>query len=71
MECLQFADINTRFFAGRFLGKPRCPVAAPPMNGYWAALRSDLLSRPPGTGPYLARTIADLSACKPALDACY
>ncbi len=24
MECLQFADINTRFFAGRFLGKPRC-----------------------------------------------
>lgn len=43
------------------------------MEGYWAEMRTDLLTRTAGTGPNLARTGADdnLEACKAVFDNCY
>ncbi len=72
-ECLHFADIYTNLVSGQGLGAPRCTVDPPPMDGYWAEIRLDLLTRPAGTGPNLVRAWGDddLRACKPVLDACY
>jgi hypothetical protein len=73
LECLVFADVLTRFAFARGIAQPRCQLSAPPMNGYWAAMRRDLLARPSGTGPDLlpASGDNDLRACQPVLRACY
>ena len=73
LECLAFGDTLTRIVSGRSLGRPRCTVPEPPMDGYWAAMRMDLLSRTTGSGPDYTSTGGDfdLKDCKHVFDACY
>jgi len=72
LDCLANADISTRFASGRAIGRPRCAIPPPPMEGYWDAVRADLLARPGDTVPNLALTLGDtLARCQPILDACY
>ena len=73
LECLHFGDLYTRIASGRGIGAPRCAVAEPPFDGYWAAIRREPLARPMGLGPDLTRAWGDddLRACKPVFDACY
>src|SRR6185295_15240102 len=73
LECLVFDDVVTRLAYGRSIPRPRCDVPSPPMNGYWAAMRRDLLERPPGPKPDVPPPFGDtdLRACKPVVDACY
>lgn len=72
-ECLVFADLYTRVVSGQHLSRPRCAIAEPPMNGFWAMMRADFFARTDGVPPNLARAWGDddLTACKPVLDACY
>jgi len=79
LGCLSYADLVARFAAGRFLGRPRCAIGEPPMDGYWAALRLDLLGRDAEHDWTSARILdvvravgnEDLPACAPVLAACY
>ena len=73
LECLHYGDLYTRLVTGRSLARPACVVPAPPMDGYWAATRSDLFSRSGGVTPNLTRAWGDddLRACQPVFDACY
>lgn len=73
LECLHFADLYTKLTTGQGLAAPRCPLPEPPVDGFWAARRRDLLGRTGGRAPDLTRARADddLGACKPILDACY
>jgi hypothetical protein len=73
LECLVFTDVMMRLASARGLAQPRCRIPAPPMNGYWAAMRRDLLARPLGSGPDLPSPPGDpdLRACEPVLRACY
>jgi len=72
LECLAFADVTARFATGRGIGRPRCEIAVPPMDTYWASMRRALLARPAGAGPAPdgGRTGTDLSACA-VFAACY
>jgi len=72
-ECLLYADIYTRLVSAQGLARPRCPLVEPPMNGFWAATRLDLLTRTGGTraNAKLAWGDDDLRNCKPVLDECY
>lgn len=73
LECLVFTDVLTRMAFARGLPRPECRLPEPPMNGYWAAMRRDLLARPSGEAPDLppASGDNDLRACEPVLRACY
>ena len=73
LECLVFGDMLTGFASGHSLGRPRCALPAPPMDGYWAEMRRDLLTRTAGTGPNLPRAGGDddLWACMALFDRCY
>ena len=73
LECLIFADIVSRFVSGHDLGRPRCSIPEPPMDGYWAAMRVDLLTRTPGAGPDSEPALGekDLRACRPVFEACF
>ncbi|HSD09340.1 MAG TPA: hypothetical protein VLF14_00020, partial [Candidatus Binatia bacterium] len=74
LECLTAGDLVTRFTSGRAIGRPRCVLAGPPMDGYWAAMRRDLIARTSGEGPDLtfAKSLdTDLGACQPVFDECY
>ncbi len=73
LECLVFADVVTRLASARSIPQPQCELRSPPMNGYWAAMRRDLLARPPGKKPDLPAPFgdSDLRACEPVLNACY
>jgi hypothetical protein len=73
IECFTYTDMATRFGSGRALGRPSCPIAEPPMDGYWAELRADLLARPPGRGPTIPPEFRDESdgACTELVAACY
>jgi hypothetical protein len=73
LECLHYGDLYTQLVTGRGLARPRCPVPEPPIDGYWAATRLDLLSRTAGTAPNLTRAWGDddLRACRTVFDACY
>jgi hypothetical protein len=73
LECLVFTDVLTRLAFARGITQPQCPLPAPPMNGYWAAMRRDLLGRPSGKAPNAPPPSAgtDLRACEPVLRACY
>ncbi len=73
LDCLIFGDVSTRFVAGRGLGRPRCSLAAPPMDGYWMAMRAELLGRPGHRGPDLGGGLGDndLRSCQAVFDACY
>jgi hypothetical protein len=73
LECLHYADLYTKLVAGQGVVRPACEVPAPPLEGYWAATRRDLLSRTGGTTPNLTRAWGDddLRACQSVFDACY
>ncbi len=73
LECLVFTDVLTRFASARGIAQPQCRLPEPPMNGYWAAMRRDLLARPMGKAPDTPRISedTDLRACQPVLSACY
>jgi hypothetical protein len=73
LECLVFLDVVTRLAFGRSIPQPQCDLPPPPMNGYWAAMRRDLLARPAGAKPDLPPALGetDLRACEPVLSACY
>lgn len=74
LECLAIADQITRYMTGRGLAAPRCEIAPPPFDGYWAAVRRRLWERSAGDRPHLARARifdADLRRCQGVLDACY
>jgi hypothetical protein len=73
LECLVFGDAIAHLVSPQGLSRPRCTVPEPPMNGYWAAMRFDLLAKTAGTVPYFAHVSQhiDLTGCKPVLDACY
>jgi hypothetical protein len=73
LECLHFGDIYTRIASGHGLGRPRCAVTEAPMDGYWASLRLDLLTRTGGTRPDPAPSWGDedLRSCQAVLDECY
>jgi len=72
-ECLLYGDIYTRLVSAEGLARPRFPLVEPPMNGFWAATRSDLLTRTGGTraNAELAWGDDDLRNCKPVFDECY
>jgi len=72
-ECLVLGDIYTRIVSPPGLGRPRCTVREPPMNGFWAAMRMDLLRRTGADGPNLERAWGDdnLDRCQPVYDLCY
>lgn len=46
LSCLVQADKIMRIVSGRYLGRPHCDIAAPPMQAFWAARREELLARP-------------------------
>ncbi len=73
IDCFVRADVTTRFASGRSLGRPRCNLPPPPMDGYWAARRLDLLSRPTRNAPEFPPEFSDkaLGACKAVVAACY
>ncbi len=73
LECLLFADLYTRVIFGRDLGRPQCAVPEPPLDGIWAALRAELLTRAAGSGPNLTGDLMDkdFAACQPVFEACY
>lgn len=75
LECLVFGDLYTRVRAGERLRSPRCTISDPPADGYWAAMRRDLLARDSGPNPEirLASTSvdADLRACRTVFERCY
>jgi hypothetical protein len=74
LECLVFGDIYTGIVSGQRLSQPRCTIPEPPMNGFWAAMRRDLLTRTAGTSPHITPapvSDADLKACTSVFDACY
>lgn len=73
LECLTMGDLLTRFSAGRRLGRPGCEIAAPPYDGYWSAMRAELLARQPGAGPAVDAGGGDtgLGACGATFAACY
>jgi hypothetical protein len=73
LECLVFADELQRLIGGPALGAPHCDLPEPPMDGYWAEMRRDLLSRPGGMGPSapVEGGEGELGACQPVFDACY
>jgi hypothetical protein len=73
LECMVFTDVLMRVAFARGLTQPQCPLPAPPMSGYWAAMRRDFLGRPSGKAPDPppASWGTDLRACEPILSACY
>jgi hypothetical protein len=73
LECLVFADAVTRFASGHGIPRPLCDLPSPPMNGYWASMRRELLARPPGAHPDLPLHLGDtdLQACESVLSTCY
>ena len=73
LDCLSFGDLYSGLTLGRHLGRPRCDVAEPPMDGFWAALRRDLAARRPEErgGVSFRRGIEELQSCGAILDACY
>jgi hypothetical protein len=73
LDCFTWLDIAARFAPGHRLGRPQCEIPAVPMDGYWAEVRSDLLSRPPGRGPEFPREFPKegLEACSTVVDSCY
>src|SRR5262249_26798491 len=73
LDCLNLAEISTRYESGESLGRPHCEISPPPMDGYYAEMRSDLLSRPRGSAPQYGREFTDdsMGACKTLLHSCY
>ncbi|HSQ00024.1 MAG TPA: hypothetical protein VL049_22600, partial [Candidatus Dormibacteraeota bacterium] len=73
LECLVFADQLQRIVGGQGLAAPGCALPEPPMDGYWAERRRDLLARAGGSGPSapIGDNEGELSACQPVFDDCY
>lgn len=73
LECLHYADLYTRIFAGQAIGAPRCEIPEPPMRGFWSARRLDLLQRTGGVRPNPVRAWGDdnLDGCVSVFDKCY
>jgi hypothetical protein len=73
LECLLYGDVYTRIVSDHGIGRPRCDVPEPPMEGFWSAIRLDLLARTGTERPNLERAWGDdnLDACKPVFDECF
>ena len=73
LDCFIRLDTATRFASGHRLGRPHCDVPEPPMDGYYAEMRSDLLARPTGRAPEFPWELGKeaLEACKTVVDSCY
>jgi hypothetical protein len=73
LDCLIKADASTRFASGRPLGRPHCDIPKPPMEGYWAEMRVDVISRPTGSRPEVPEGVGDeaIGACTALLAPCY
>lgn len=73
LECLHYADLYTRIDSGDALAAPRCAIAEPPFDGYWAARRREILAHTGGRPPDLRRAGGDddLAACRPVFLRCY
>jgi hypothetical protein len=72
-ECLVFGDALTRLRSARPIGRPSCELMEPPNDAFWAAVRRDFLSRPPGPGPDVPRTASRdaLEPCRATYAACF
>ncbi len=74
LDCFNLADAATRYVSGDALGRPHCEISRPPMDGYYAEMRLDLLARPTGSSPRYGREFTEQSsmgACMTLVDACY
>jgi len=73
LECLVFGDYTSRFAFGHGPGRPRCIVPEPPLDGYWAAMRRDLLASATRLGPRdtVTAAVAELGSCQRIFDQCY
>jgi hypothetical protein len=73
LECLHYADTYTRIDAGRAVRAPRCAIPEPPVDGFWATRRHDLLSSTASAAPDLRRAVGDddLRACEPVFRECF
>ena len=73
LDCLVFGDVYAGMVFGESIGPPRCDVPAPPMDGFWAAARRDLVGRTTGMNLSLAPNegLDGLQGCKAVLASCY
>jgi hypothetical protein len=73
LDCFIYVDTLSRFESADPLGRPRCDFPEPPMDGYWAEMRSDLLSRPPGSAPKFPPEFGQgsIGECRAVIDSCY
>jgi hypothetical protein len=73
LDCFVFVDTFSRFESGNPLGRPRCDIPEPPMDGYWADMRLDLLSRPTGSPPKFPPEFGkgSIGECKALVESCY
>jgi hypothetical protein len=73
LDCFNLANISTRYESGDSLARPHCEIPSPPLDGYYADMRSDLFSRPGGSAPKYAPDFNEesMGACTSLVDACY
>ena len=73
-ECAAAVQLECLILSEPFVqGPPRCTIPPPPMDGYWAARRSELLAKVAGVSLDVAGTIPDSErrACQVVLQGCY
>jgi hypothetical protein len=67
-----FGDVYTRFATGHGLGRPRCPLDPPPVEGYWTSRLRELQARVGDRGPTVpAEAGADVGDCQHVFAKCY
>jgi hypothetical protein len=77
LDCFYLVDMTTRFVSGASLARPHCEIPPPPMDGYYAGMRSDLLARPNGSALEDSRAFGEesgknsLDTCRNLVDSCY
>ncbi len=73
LDCFNLANLSTRYESGDSLARPRCEIPPPPLDGYYAEMRSALLSRPGGSLPKYEPDFNEesMGACRTLVDACY
>lgn len=72
LECLIFRDQLTGIATGQRLGRPHCTILEPPMDGYWAQMRLNLLARTDRTERSATQGgEGELRGCRRVFDECY